>query len=165
MSLTVADGFPYYISLTGSEEINQLFVSSENFKLLSSLTKEQVNYRYAPGKWSIKQIVGHITDHERIMTYRALRFSRKDKTPLPGYDQDLLVENSRFNEIDFEELLQDFKNVRQATHSLMKSFSSEQLQLKGLAWKFELTVEEMLRATIGHEIHHIRVLTKKHLNN
>ena len=156
MNLTVSDGFPYYIALTGSENITHLFSAQENFKLLSSLTNEQVNYRYAPGKWSIKQIVGH-------MSYRALRFSRKDTTQLPGYDQDLLVTNSRFDELDFNDLLNDFKNVRRATISLMNSFSSTQLQLKGLAWKFEITVEETLRATIGHELHHMHVIREKYL--
>ena len=163
MNLTVSDGFPYYISLVGTSNLNQLFLSGENFKLLSSLTEEQVTYRYAPDKWSIKQIIGHITDHERIMTYRALRFSRKDSTPLPGYDQDLFVENSRFNELEFKDLLTDLKNVRQATISLMNSFSREQLLLKGKAWKFELTVEEFLKATIGHEIHHLNVIKEKYL--
>jgi uncharacterized damage-inducible protein DinB len=163
MNLTVSDGFPYYISLVGSSDLKQLFSDGTNFKMLSALTEEQANYRYAPGKWSIKQIVGHMTDHERIMTYRALRFSRKDKTPLPGYDQDLLVENSRSNELSMKELLDDFKNVRAATLSLMKSFSEEQLLLKGLAWKYELTVAEMLKATIGHELHHMIILKDKYL--
>ena len=163
MNLTVSDGFPYYISLVGPSNLNQLFRSDVNFKLFSSLTEEQVNYRYAPGKWSIKQIIGHITDHERIMTYRALRFSRKDTTALPGYDQDLMVDNSRFNELDVKDLLVDFKNVRQATLSLMNSFSKEQLELKGQAWKYNLTVEEFLKATIGHEMHHMNVTKEKYL--
>jgi uncharacterized damage-inducible protein DinB len=163
MNLTVSDGFPYYIALVGSQDVNQLFKSETNFNLLSSLREEQGNYRYAPGKWSIKQIVGHVTDHERIMMYRTLRFSRKDTTQLPGYDQDLLVENSRFNELTLAELLQDFKNVRQATLSLMNTFSTEQRQLKGKAWKFELTVDEMCKATIGHEIHHMNIINEKYL--
>lgn len=162
MNYTVSDGFPYYIALVGSLEVNQLFHSEENFKILSSLTEERLSYRYAPGKWSIKQIIGHMADHERIMTYRALRFSRKDTTPLPGYDQELFVNNSRFHEMMGNDLLEDFKNVRKATLSLMNSFSNEQLQLKGLAWKYELTVEDMLKATIGHEIHHMRVLQEKY---
>lgn len=162
MSLTVADGFPYYISLVTSD-LNDLFHSGANFQLLSSLTKEQVTYRYAPGKWSIKQIIGHMTDHERIMTYRALRFSRKDTTQLSGYDQDVLVDNSRFNELEVDQLLKDFWNVRQATLSLMDSFSKEQLQLKGQAWKYTLTVEEFLKATIGHELHHMNVIKEKYL--
>lgn len=163
MNLTVSDGFPYYISLVGSSNAIELFHSKANFEMLSSLTEDQMSFRYAPEKWSIKQIIGHMTDHERIMTYRILRFSRKDTTPLPGYDQELLVKNSRFHEMDSADLLADFKNVRNATLSLFNSLSSEQLQLNGKAWKFELTVKEMLKATIGHELHHINIIKEKYL--
>lgn len=164
MSLTVSDGFPYYISLTAGQDLKPLFTSEENFNFLASLTPAQAAHRYAPGKWSIRQILGHMTDHERIMSYRALRFSRNDKTQLPGYDQDVLVNNSRFDELDFSYLLEDFKIARRNTISLMQSFSDQQFQLKGLAWKFEITVEEALRATIGHEFHHMRVIREKYLS-
>lgn len=163
MALTVSDGFPYYISLTGSTDVRQLFQSETNFKLLGSLSDAQVNYRYAPGKWSIKQIIEHMTDHERIMTYRALRFSRKDTTLLPGYDQDLLVENGRANDLSLADLLDDFRNVRQATKSFIKNLAPDQFKLTGKAWKFELTVEEFLRATIGHELHHMAIIQEKYL--
>ena len=163
MKYTVQDGFPYYIELTGNLNYKELFSSDENFESLSSISEKQANYRYAPGKWSIKQIVGHMTDHERIMTYRALRFSRKDTTQLPGYEQNLFVENSRFDELSLHELINDFKNVRAATNSLIHSLSQSQLALKGVAWKYELTVEEFLKATIGHELHHIAILKDKYL--
>jgi len=163
MALTTSSGFPYYISLVGSADYRQLFLSDDNLKFLSCVTDAQAEYRYAPGKWSIKQIVGHIADHERIMAYRILRFSRKDPTPLPTYDQDLFVVNSRFNEISYEDILDDFKNVRRATISLMNSLSADQLQLKGIASNTELTVEEALKATIGHEIHHVNVIKERYL--
>ena len=163
MPLTVSDGFPYYVSLAGSANLETLFSSEANFNLLSSLADEQADYRYAPGKWNIKQIVEHMTDHERIMTYRTLRFSRKDDTSLPGYDQDLLVANGRANELRLSNLLEDFRNVRSATRSFMKNLSPQQYFLKGKAWKFELTVEEFLRATIGHEMHHMAIIREKYL--
>ncbi|MEO6330603.1 MAG: DinB family protein [Ginsengibacter sp.] len=165
MKYTVQDGFPYYIELAGNSNYRQLFSSLENFALLGSINEEQACYRYAPGKWNIKQIVGHITDHERIMTYRALRFSRKDMTQLPGYDQNIFVENSRFDELELQQLLTDFKNVRTATNSFINSLSDLQLNLKGTAWKYELTVEEFLKATIGHEMHHINIIKNNYLNN
>jgi len=133
--------------------------------LLESIGDEQACYRYAPGKWNIKQIVGHITDHERIMTYRALRFSRRDTTQLSGYDQALFVENSRFDELSLQQLLTDFKNVRAATNSFIGCLSEWQLHLKGFAWKYELTVEEFLKATVGHEIHHINIIKDRYLNS
>jgi uncharacterized damage-inducible protein DinB len=165
MKYSVQDGFPYYIELLRSADYKQLFSSPATFLLLEKISEEQANYQYAPGKWSIKQIVGHITDHERIMTYRALRFSRKDNTQLPGYDQNLFVDNSRFNELSFQQLLSDFKNVRAATNSFIDSLSEFQLGLKGFAWKYELTVEEFLKATVGHEIHHINIIKDRYLKN
>ena len=165
MKYTVQDGFPYYIELLGSADYKQLFSSSEHFLLLEKIGEEQSNYRYAPDKWNIKQIIGHITDHERIMTYRALRFSRKDMTQLPGYDQNLFVDNSRFNELSLQQLIADFKNVRAATNSFIDSLSEFQLSLKGVAWKYELTVEEFLKATVGHEIHHIDIIKDRYLRN
>jgi len=164
MNLSPSDGFPYYIALVGSSNVKELFRSEANFKILSSFTEEQTNYRYASDKWSIKQIIGHMTDHERIMTYRTLRFSRTDTTPLPGYNQELMVQNSRFHEMSSKDLIGDFRNVRRATISLMDSFSNEQLQRKGMAWKFELSVEEMLKATIGHELHHMSVIKEKYFD-
>ena len=163
MQYTVQDGFPYYIELLRDLNYRQLFSSQENFALLESISEEQASYRYAPGKWSIKQIVGHMTDHERIMTYRALRFSRKDTTLLPGYEQNLFVNNSRFDELSLQQLLTDFKNVRSATNSFIDGLSESQLNLKGVAWKYELTVEEFLKATIGHEMHHIRIIKNKYI--
>jgi hypothetical protein len=163
MKYTVQDAFPYYVELTEGKDYKQLFSSTAIFDLLYSISEERSCYRYAENKWSIKQIVGHITDHERIMTYRALRFSRKDATLLPGYDQNLLVDNSRFDELKFDELINDLKNVRAATNSFMNGLSDAQLQLKGKAWKYELTVEDFLKATIGHQLHHVAVLKDKYL--
>lgn len=164
MKYTVQDGFPYYIELVENEDYRLLFSSQVTIALLETISEEQANFRYAPDKWSIKQIIGHITDHERIMAYRALRFSRKDTTLLPGYDQNLFVENSRFDELSLRQLIDDFKNVRRATNSFIDSLSQLQLNLKGTAWKYELTVEEFLKATIGHEIHHIIILKDRYLN-
>jgi len=163
MKYTVQDGFPYYVELTEGKDYKQLFASPEIFDFLAPISEEQSQYRYAPGKWSIKQIVGHITDHERIMTYRALRFSRKDETLLPGYEQNLFVENSRFDELSFDELMNDLKNVRAATNSFINALSESQLSLTGKAWKYELTVEEFLKATIRHQLHHIAVLKERYL--
>ena len=163
MKYTVKDGFPYYVELTEGKDYKQLFTSTAIFDLLYSIGEEKSCYRYAENKWSIKQIAGHITDHERIMTYRALRFSRKDETLLPGYDQNLLVDNSRFDELKFDELINDFKNVRAATNSFINTLSDAQLQLRGVAWIYELTVEDFMKATIGHELHHVAVLKDKYL--
>lgn len=164
MKNSINDGFPYYIELVENLDYTWLFKSDDHIKLLESLTEVQASYRYASGKWSVKQIVGHITDHERIMVYRALRFSRKDKTPLPGYDQDLYVDNGGFDDLPFSIILNDFKNVRHATNSFIATLSPEKFKLTGTAWKYELTIADFLKATIGHEIHHFAVLKQKYLN-
>lgn len=164
MAYTVNDGFLYYIECVGNNDYFQLFSSKENSDFFRSISEEQSISRYAPDKWSIKQILGHITDHERIMTYRTLRFSRKDPTLLPGYDQNVFVDNSRFDEQSFEQLLTDYSNVRNATISFIKSLSKEQLALTGKAWVFELTIEDFLKATIGHELHHLKVIKERYLS-
>jgi len=164
MRYRLEDGFPYYIELIENVNYRQLFSSRENLTLLGTISEEQAIYRYAPNKWSIKQIIGHITDHERIMMYRTLRFSRKDTTQLSGYEQNLFVENSRFDELTLQQLITDLNNVRNASNSFIDSLSESQLNLKGFAWKYELTVEEFLKATIGHEIHHIDIIKKRYLN-
>ncbi len=162
MKYTVSDGFPYYIELLGDADYRDLLYSNASIEKLQKLTKEESEYRFQNDKWSVKQIVGHMNDHERIMTYRLLTFSRRDNTLLPGYDQELFVNNSRFHELDFSDILLDFINVRNATRSFYKTLSNEQLQLKGKAWKFEMTVEEFLKATLGHELHHLKVLQEKY---
>lgn len=163
MKYTVEHGFPYYIELIGDSDYRQLFQSGDHIGFLEEISEEKSSYRYAPGKWSIKQIIGHVTDHERIMIYRALRFSRKDNTQLPGYDQNFYVDNSRFDDLSFAHLIKDLKNVRAASNSFIDSLSEAQLDLKGQAWKYELTVREFLQATIGHEKHHVDILKAKYL--
>lgn len=163
MNLSPSDGFPYYIQLVEQVNFKTLLVSNATFEWLASLSEEKSAYRYQPGKWSIKQIVGHMTDHERIMTYRALRFSRKDPTPLPGYDQEVLVNGARFDELSYRDLLQDFSNVRQATLSFMHALSEQQLTYRGVASGLEVSVLDVLKATVGHEIHHIRILKERYL--
>nr|HNI28442.1 DinB family protein [Leptospiraceae bacterium] len=117
MKYAVSDGFPYYIELLGEADYLKLFSSLEDFELLETISEEKANYRFAPDKWNIKQIVGHLTDHERIMIYRILRISRKDTAQLAGYDQELFTANSRFNEISYKQILTDFKNVRASSIS------------------------------------------------
>lgn len=163
MKYTINDFFLYYIEMSGTEDCQKLFGAPDNIAFLNSLTEEQASYRYAPDKWSIKQVVGHMTDHERIMTYRALRVSRKDDTPLAGYDQNAYVDNSNFDKVPFKDLMQDYQNARNASISLMNCLSKEQWQLKGQIWKFNLNIEEIMRAVIGHEFHHLNIIKERYL--
>ena len=105
---TPKDGFPYYFDLAKSNDLPTLFSSLTSYTFLNSLSEEKAAYRYAPDKWSIKQVVGHITDHERIKMFRAFQLSRNEKIQLWGYDQNSLIENGRFDELTMQQIVTDF---------------------------------------------------------
>lgn len=163
MCYTPSDGFPYYIGLVGNESCQKLFSSTATFEFLESIDEEKANHRYASDKWNIKQVVGHITDHERIKISRAHLISRKEPVQLWGYDQNALVENSRFDELTFKNLIVDFKNVRMASISFIEGLSKNQLNIKGMANDFEITLEDFLKSIIGHERHHLNIINKKYI--
>ncbi len=157
------DGFPYYLDLVKETECLSLFSTSATFSFLEKISEENSTYRYAPDKWSIKQIVGHITDHERIKMYRAFQLSRQQEVQLWGYDQEFLVENSRFEELTFKELVTDLKNVRMASLSFVQSLSEAQLQTMGVARHHKASLVNFLRTVIGHERHHINIIKERYL--
>ena len=163
MRFTPKDGFPYYLSLTHKEDVRTLFKSELSVELIDSLKEGQENYSYAPGKWSIKQIIGHIIDHERIKIHRGFLLSRKQDVQLWGYDQNALIENSRFHELPMESILQDYQNVRKASISFIDSLSKEQLELNGNAREYVVKLEDFLKTIIGHEVHHLKVIREKYI--
>ncbi|WP_432410852.1 DinB family protein [Rasiella sp. SM2506] len=163
MSYTPSDGFPYYFSLIGNVSCQKLFSSASIFEFLESIDEEKANHRYASDKWNIKQIVGHMTDHERIKMSRAHLLSRNETLRLWGYDQNSLVEKSRFDELTFKHLVLDFENVRKASISFIDGLSKNQLKIKGMANEYEITLEDFLKSIIGHEIHHINIIKEKYI--
>ncbi|MBQ4822103.1 DinB family protein [Aquimarina sp. MMG016] len=163
MKYTPKDGFPYYFDLVKHSACKSLFSSLTTITFLKSIEEKKAAFRYASGKWNIKQIVGHITDHERIKIFRAFLMSRKETVELWGYDQVSLIENSRFNKLTFEQIIIDFVNVRHASVSFIDSLSEEQLKLKGKAGPYEVTLENFLKSIIGHEIHHISIIRERYL--
>lgn len=163
MKNTVSDGFPYYIELMENTDYRSFLAAQKDLAFLETIREEKAAYRYAPEKWSIKEMIGHVTDHERIMGYRMLRFSRKDRTQLAGYDHDMFVDNSRFNVLSFQEILTDFKKVRAATVSFIDTLSEQQLHLKGAVGEFEAEIEDFIKATVGHEVHHLNVIRAKYM--
>lgn len=162
MKYTPKDGFPYYYQLAKEGDLSSIFAPMPTLSFLQSIDEEKAQYRYAADKWTIKQVVGHITDHERIKMFRAFQLSRKEQVQLWGYDQEHLVNNSRFNELPMELLLKDYSNVRQASLSFIEMLSSSQLQIKGWARQYEVTLEEFLRTIIGHERHHLTIIREKY---
>ncbi len=163
MKYSPGDGFPYYFDFVKDMDYKLLFTSSSTLKFLNSITEEKAKYRYAPDKWSIKQIVGHITDHERIKMYRAFLMSRNERVQLWGYDQNFLVGNSRFEELTFQQLVTDFASVRKASGSFVDTLSMRQLKIKGLANQYEITLEDFLKSVIGHETHHVNIIKERYL--
>ena len=162
MIYTPKDGFPYYFDLVKHEDCKSLFSSLSTVNFLNSIDEEKATYRYAANKWSIKQIVGHMTDHERIMIFRAFLLSRNESVQLWGYDQNSLVDNSRFDELSFEQLRTDFLNIRKASLSFAESLSETQLNLKGMARQYEITLEDFLKSIIGHELHHVNIIKERY---
>ncbi len=163
MKYTPEAGFPYYFDFVKNMHCQSIFSSSSTITFLSSISEEKSVYRYAPTKWSIKQIVGHITDHERIMIFRAFLMSRNELVELWGYDQNFLIDNSRFEELTLKQLITDFVNVRKASVSFIEALSERQLKIKGLARQYEITLEDFIKSIIGHEKHHINIIKERYI--
>ncbi|NUM79519.1 DinB family protein [bacterium] len=135
----------------------------ETEKFIQSLSDEQLNYRYAPGKWSIKEIINHLTDGERVFAYRAMRISRKDQTDLPGFDENLYVPNAKASTRTIASLLSEFLAVRRASIELFKNFDDEMLAQTGTANKNPVSVRALGFIIAGHELHHMNVIKERYL--
>ena len=135
----------------------------ETLTLLGSISEEQANFRYAPDKWSIKELVGHLIDTERIFSYRALRFARNDKTPLPGFDQDDYIRGASFDDYSLADLASEFEHVRRAGLSLFKHLDREAWKRRGAANDSEVSVRALAYIIAGHELHHMGILRSRYL--
>jgi hypothetical protein len=133
-------------------------------RLLGSIPHDKWDHRYAEGKWSIRELVLHVTDTERVFSYRALRIARHDQTPLPGFEQDNYVPASDAMNRSSDSLIDEFKTVRAATISLFKSFSDEIYSLTGVASGGTFDVEGLGKVITGHLEHHVNVLQEKYLD-
>jgi DinB family protein len=158
---------PYYeryISLIEGEDVLAALDRQrrETMLLLSGRNEEDGNYRYAPGKWSAKEVLGHVCDTERIFAYRALRFSRADATPLAGFEQDDYVRNGPFANRSLEDLVEDFIAVRRASISLFRNLDEAAWSYRGVANNSEVTVRALAYIIAGHELHHRRILEEKY---
>ncbi len=135
----------------------------ETVRLLSGLSEERARYRYAPGKWSVKEVVGHMADTERVLSYRALRFARGDETPLPGFDENALVANAGFDARPLADLLGEFEAVRRATVALFRGFPPEAARRRGVANEKTVSVRALAYIIAGHERHHRDILAERYL--
>jgi len=135
----------------------------DTLALLRGLSDAEGEGRYAPGKWSVKEVVGHIADTERIMAYRALRVARGDRTPLPGFDQDDYVRAARADGRPLAALASELESVRRATLTLFRSFDEEALLRRGVANGVEVTPRALAYVIAGHERHHVEILHARYL--
>src|SRR5699024_9712056 len=131
--------------------------------LITPLQEEQLNYRYAEGKWTLKEMLVHMMDTERIFTVRALRIARNDKVDLPGYQTDDYVPHSGAGKRTLEGIFEEFDTVRAATLSLFNSFNEQQLKRIGTADGHPVSVRALAYITAGHQAHHINVIKKHYL--
>jgi len=131
-------------------------------QLFAGRAEAQGDFRYAPGKWTVKETIGHISDAERIFTYRALRIGRDDKTPLPGFEQDDFIRSGGFAARTLADVLEEFASVRAATLTLFRSFGEEAWSRRGLASQKEVTARALGFITAGHQIHHRMILEERY---
>jgi hypothetical protein len=136
---------------------------AETEALLREFRGDRENHRYAPGKWSVKEVVGHLADTERIFAYRALRFARGDRTPLPGYEQDDFVRGANFGARPLPELAGELRSVRMASITLFAGLSEEALHRRGPANNVEFSVRALAWIIAGHERHHMRIIRERYL--
>lgn len=157
--------FERYIRLVPDGDIIATLESQmeESAALLSGISEERARFRYAPGKWSIKEVLGHVIDSERVFAYRGLCFARNDRTPLPGFDQDPYVAAARFDARPLAALASDLKLVRAASIALFASLDEEALVRCGTANDRTHSVRSMPWIIAGHELHHLDVVRKRYL--
>lgn len=131
--------------------------------LLRRFGEESGGVRYAAGKWSVREAVGHMADAERVFTYRALRFARADATPLPGFDENAYVAAAGFDRRTLADLAEEFADVRRATVSFFCALDPEALAMPGTANGARVTVGALAWIIAGHERHHARILRERYL--
>jgi len=154
-----------YVSLVPGTDILGVLEAQRMLtrQLLGARSEREGNFRYAPDKWTVKEVVGHLADSERIFAYRALRISRGDKTPIEGFEQDDYVKNGGFNDRTLADLAEEFAQVRSATLVLFHGLGGDAWQRRGIANKNEVTVRALAYIIAGHELHHRRVLEENYL--
>lgn len=136
----------------------------ETRETLEGVDEEASSYRYAPGKWSLKQVLGHVCDVERLFQYRALVFARCDKTPLPSFEQDDYVRDANFDDRTLADILDEFAAVRRSTLAMLRSFDDAAFVREGTASEREFTVRSVVYIIAGHERHHLNVIRERYLN-
>ena len=154
----------YIQAIENVELIEELEICLHDFiKFVQNIPMDKFDFRYAEGKWTIKDIIQHLIDCKRIFGYRALCVSRNDKTSLPGFEENDYVENTDSNTRSIQSLLSELAAVRESTILLFKSFSVEQLMRIGIVNNNEISVRAIGFIVIGHQIHHQKIFEERYL--
>lgn len=151
-----------YISKVDRDIFEILNEQVTSIPALFRANADKANYAYAEGKWTLKEMLGHIIDTERVFAFRITCFARKEQQPLPGFDEDDYVNNARFAERELEDLIEEFAALRKANLYLFKSLNEEDLNSKGIASEREINVRAILFIVGGHVIHHVGVLKERY---
>lgn len=161
----VPDYYHNYINQVEEDSLMDAFQKQTRsfLRFLKEIPKDKRNYRYAEDKWTIKEVLQHIIDAERVFDYRALCFARKDATSLPSFDENSYVANSKADQRKWKDLVKEFESVRQATITLFDSFDDEQLEATGTASGKPNYVHGIGFIVAGHLNHHVNVIKEKYL--
>ncbi len=153
-----------YVSLVAGTDILDTLEAQlkQTTTLLSGRSERDGDFRYAPGKWTVKEVAGHIADTERIFAYRALRIARGDQTPLAGFEQDDYVRDAHFNKRKLPDLVEEFADVRLASLALFHSLDTEAWVRRGIANNSPVSVRGLAYIIAGHELHHRRILEERY---
>ena len=159
---------PYYqkyIDLVPDDDVRSLLrvQLSDTLALLRPLNEQQASHRYGPGKWSIKEVVGHMIDTERVFCYRAMRFARADQTELPGFDENAFVAGAEFDQRSLESLLRELEAVRGATAAFFHGLPQQAWTRAGTANNNRMSVRAAAYVIAGHELHHRDILQTRYL--
>lgn len=154
-----------YVSKVTEPDVTAALLSQKKSTaaLLAGLSETQAAYRYAPGKWTLREVIGHLSDAERIFSYRLLRIARGDLTPLPGFDENTYVPAGNFERRTLASVAAEFASVRDTTLSLIDGLTPEALALKGTASDKPVTARALVFIIAGHEKHHIGVIKERYL--
>ncbi len=159
--------FNNYISLVENEEINSILESQakEAEEFFKSIPENKWSYRYAENKWTVKEVLQHIIDTERVFSFRALVFARKDPNTFSSFNENEYAKNSCANTRNPEDLIEEFLAVRKSTQLLFKSFSEAQLHSVGKTSNYEMSVKAIGYMIAGHFVHHIQILKERYLSH
>lgn len=161
----IPEYFHGYVRQVREDDLSEAFKTqfTEVLHFLENIAPERTGYRYAEGKWSVKEVLQHMIDAERVFAYRAMCMARKDITALPGFDENAYAENSNADIRDWKDLVEEFRVVRRSTELLFGSFNNGQLETSGTASGKSIYVLGIGFVIAGHVNHHITILKERYL--